>query len=296
VAAKLVERGIRVFYDRHEEVTLWGKDLYEHLDYIYRKAARFSVLFVSKHYAAKVWTNHERRSMQARALRENEEYILPARFDSTAVPGVRETLGYVSIRNRSPRHLADLIVKKLGPRQRVDYLPPSPDRLFRRMKARTRAEKEEITAQVESFHEAMTRMNADERKVVIHFVWNSCPTDMPKNFHINLDLLRRETGFPVARLRQILGCISSLGFTCRIKSEKGRNELLVQYVAYMEFNALKGAVEGPGPHNALVEAVFEETAEHLCSGCTRRALFAADFSQLASSTMQTEKHGDRTVS
>jgi len=94
---------------------LWGKDLYEHLDYIYRKAARFCVVFVSRHYAAKVWPNHERRSMQARALHENEEYILPARFDSTEVPGLRETVGYVGLKNHSPRQLADLIIRKLGP-------------------------------------------------------------------------------------------------------------------------------------------------------------------------------------
>jgi TIR domain len=293
VAAKLAEGGVRVFYDEQEEVALWGKDLYEHLDYTYRKAARFSVLFVSKHYATKVWTNHERRSMQARALQENEEYILPVRFDSTTVPGLRETVGYVSAKNRSPRQLADLIVEKLGPRQPVDFLPPSPDRLFRRMKARTKTEKGEIVAQLESFHEAMTRMNPDERRVVIDFVWGSCPTEMPKNFHINLDLLRRETGFPIAKLRQILGNLSSLGFICRIKSEKGHNELLVQHVAYMEFIALKVEVEQDGPHNALVQAVFEETAEHLCGDCAHKALLAADFSQLASSTMETEKHRDR---
>jgi len=289
VAAELIERGIRVFYDKHEEATLWGKDLYEHLDYIYRKAARFSVLFVSRYYAAKVWANHERRSMQERALLENEEYILPARFDSTEVPGLRGTVGYVSLKSRSPKQLAALIDKKLGPRQHVDFLPPTPDRLYRRMKARTKTEKEEVYAQLESFHEAITRMDADERRVVIDFVWHGCPTDLPKNFHINLDLLRRECGFPIAKLQQILGNLSSLGFTCRIKEERHHNELLPQRIVKMEFVALKVAVEEPGPHNHLVQAVLEEIAEHLCGDCVRRAFLAADFSQLSSTTMVIEK-------
>jgi hypothetical protein len=67
---------------------LWGKDLYEHLDYIYGRAARYCVLFISNDYAKKVWTTHERRSAQARALEEHEEYILPARFDDTEVPAL----------------------------------------------------------------------------------------------------------------------------------------------------------------------------------------------------------------
>lgn len=292
VAAELVRRGIRVFYDRHEEVTLWGKDLYEHLDYVYRKSARFSVLFVSKNYAAKVWTNHERRSMQERAIQENEEYILPARFDATEIPGLRGTVGHVSLKSRSPRQLADLIVEKLGPRQRVDFLPPTPDRLFQRVKANTKARREETSAQLYCFHEAMKRMNIDERKVLIDFVWHSCHTKMPKNFHINLDLLRRETGFPTPKLRQILGNLSSLGFTCRIKEQRNSNELLPQYFVEMEFHALRTAVEEPGPHNTLVDAVFDEIGEQICSDCARKDLMAADFSQLSSSTMTVEEHGD----
>jgi hypothetical protein len=70
--------------------------------------------------------NTERKSVQARALRENQEYILPARFDSTEIPGIRETLGYVTLKGRTPKQLADLIRTKIGKRQRKDFLPPIP--------------------------------------------------------------------------------------------------------------------------------------------------------------------------
>lgn len=113
VAAALRRRGIRSFYDDYEIATLWGRDLYEHLDWIYREAARYCVLFASEDYAKKVWTTHERRSAQARALQLNQAYILPVRFDDTEIPGLRPTVVYVDARLLSPGALARLIYEKL---------------------------------------------------------------------------------------------------------------------------------------------------------------------------------------
>jgi hypothetical protein len=70
VAEILRLRGIRVFFDEYAKAELWGKDLYAHLDDIYRNAARYCVLFVSRHFAKRVWTNHERQSAQARAIKQ----------------------------------------------------------------------------------------------------------------------------------------------------------------------------------------------------------------------------------
>src|SRR6185295_17501669 len=85
-----------------------------YLDEVYRKRARFCVMFISRHYAQKLWTNHERRSAQARAFEQHKEYILPARFDDTEIPAVRPTTGYVDLKVRSPAELAQLILRKLG--------------------------------------------------------------------------------------------------------------------------------------------------------------------------------------
>ncbi len=114
VANYLRAREVVVFYDKYEEVTLWGKDLYVHLDQVYRERARYCVLFASEHYARKLWTSHERQSAQARAFAENQEYILPARFDDTPVPGLRPTVGYIDLRERSPDEFARLVLEKLG--------------------------------------------------------------------------------------------------------------------------------------------------------------------------------------
>lgn len=113
VANLLKERGVKVFYDLFEEADLWGKDLYTHLSEVYQKRARFTVMFISEAYAKKLWTNHERKSAQARAFQEAQEYILPARFDDTEIPGVLSTVGYVSLKGRSPEDLVSLITKKL---------------------------------------------------------------------------------------------------------------------------------------------------------------------------------------
>jgi hypothetical protein len=53
VAEYLRNSGIRVFYDRYEKSQLWGKNLYTHLDEVYRRLARYCIVFISQHYAKK---------------------------------------------------------------------------------------------------------------------------------------------------------------------------------------------------------------------------------------------------
>jgi hypothetical protein len=127
VARILTARGIRVFYDKYETVGLWGKNLYDHLEFVYRDAARFCVMFVSRHYAKKHWTNHERRSAFARALKDPEEYILPVRLDETEIKGLPETVGYLSGISHSPKDIATSIYKKIGPSIFVAQLQTRPD-------------------------------------------------------------------------------------------------------------------------------------------------------------------------
>ena len=112
VANRLAREGIKVFYDRHVHVELWGKDLAAELGHIYSRAT-FVVLFVSKHYAAKAWTTHERQHAQAAAIGSQIDKILPARFDDTPIPGLPSTISYVDLRMVKPSELAKLIVLKV---------------------------------------------------------------------------------------------------------------------------------------------------------------------------------------
>lgn len=113
VAEVLRAYGVRIFYDVYEQHSLWGKDLYTHLDEVYRIRSRFCVMFLSRHYRAKLWTNHERKSAQARAFEESGDYLLPVRLDSTEIPGVRPTTGYLDGRKLTPTEVANLICAKL---------------------------------------------------------------------------------------------------------------------------------------------------------------------------------------
>lgn len=114
VAELLDKLGIKVFYDNFEQFDLWGKDLYEHLDDMYSNKARYCIMFLSEHYAKKLWTNHERKSAQARAFTENREYILPVRIDDTKIPGIRSTQGFLDLRKHSYQEVVAGVAHKLG--------------------------------------------------------------------------------------------------------------------------------------------------------------------------------------
>lgn len=96
LADALKRRGLKIFYDKYEKSILWGQDLYTYLSDLYEKKALYCVVFLSQHYAAKVWTRHELKAAQARALSENREYILPLRLDNTEIPGTLPTIGYLN--------------------------------------------------------------------------------------------------------------------------------------------------------------------------------------------------------
>lgn len=113
VAEALANLNVSFFYDQFEEAELWGKDLYEYFSNIFRFQAKFSIIFISEHYARKMWPTHERRSAQERALRENREYILPVRFDDTELPGLLSTISYIRAVDKKPEELAELVSKKI---------------------------------------------------------------------------------------------------------------------------------------------------------------------------------------
>lgn len=118
VAEVLKQADVTVFYDGFEKAVLWGKNLIDHLADIYQHRSRFVVMFISKYYVEKAFPTHERQQAQARALVAREEYILPARFDDTEVPGLPSTVAYADLRKVSSEELADLILVKLGRKRR----------------------------------------------------------------------------------------------------------------------------------------------------------------------------------
>jgi hypothetical protein len=292
VADILKSKGVRVFFDEYGQVDMWGKDLYIHLDEIYQNAARFCVLFASKHYAEKVWTNHERQSAQARAIRQHSEYILPAKFDNTEIPGLRSTIGYIDLRNITPEKIAALIIVKVGKRQAQDYFPPQPDLLFKWLKAKSIKSKEVAHIRADQFFRTLKRMSQDEREVIFQSFINGCVMELPDNIHINVDLLRRFTGFAPAKIQRLLSGINSLGFFCKFRDHhdnKIKGSIKKQQVVVIEWHNMSTDESVGGNATIVAHEMIKGALEGYCPECGMDALRRLDFSQLATVTKTIEE-------
>jgi len=115
LAARVKETGFRVFFDDYYQEQLWGKNLIEYFDDVYRKQSRYCVIFVSPEYRDRMWTTHERQSAQARALlKRGNDYILPIMIEDIELPGMPGTVGYLSLKQYPIDAITDLLIKKLS--------------------------------------------------------------------------------------------------------------------------------------------------------------------------------------
>jgi hypothetical protein len=116
LAEEIRKGGRTVFYDRYEQADLWGVNLQERLHDVYCNKSRFVVMFISEHYAKKLWTTAERRSAQERAFNEpGRAYILPLVIDhGVEIPGLPLTvIGYADITWGIPE-ITRLLFEKLA--------------------------------------------------------------------------------------------------------------------------------------------------------------------------------------
>jgi hypothetical protein len=118
IASRVKDAGFSVFYDYFYPEMLWGKNLVEFFDDIYRKQARYCVMLVSPEYRDRMWTQHERRSAQARALEERGgEYILPVMVEQAELPGMPPTVGYLALAQYPVDQITEVLLKKLKSKQ-----------------------------------------------------------------------------------------------------------------------------------------------------------------------------------
>lgn len=113
IADALVRERIVVFYDRYVESELWGKELYAHLTDVYKRRAKVCVMFISAHYAGKLWPTVEREAAVARAVDENSKYILPLRVDDTVVPGLPPSIVHVDLRSKTVEQVHQMIIERV---------------------------------------------------------------------------------------------------------------------------------------------------------------------------------------
>ncbi len=113
VARHLQSRSIAL-YDGFEKVDLWGRSAVEAFHEAFAEKSAYVVMFISEAYVSKVWPNHERRSALSRMIEEEDEYILPVRFDDTPVPGLPTDIIYECARKHTPEVARDCIEAGIG--------------------------------------------------------------------------------------------------------------------------------------------------------------------------------------
>ena len=114
----LGERHIHVLYDEFKMDEPGGKDVLDHLVNLVARKARYCVLFLSRHYPLRSWTEEEQTSVQERTFRDPDDTILHLRLDDSEIPGLEE------LPQRSPEAMADLLEQKLAEMRRTAG-PPS---------------------------------------------------------------------------------------------------------------------------------------------------------------------------
>lgn len=285
VAEGLRKRGVRVFFDEYEKASLWGKDLYVHLDDIYRKSAYYCILFASENYKKRLWTNHERISAQARAIEQNEEYILPVRFDDTEIPGLRPTIGYIDLRITPCSELIEIICEKLDGRVYVNFLPPDFDLLHDIIVPKNKTRRERTEKDARAFFQAMLRMAPEERKIVFKIFMHGCSHELPDNYHIEKDLLCRISGYPPSKVKRILRGLGSLGFRMFERKHATMVRKRVDVIA-LEWHNLSVGASGDSNSTFSVHAIVDKVTSGRCETCAWLALDNLDFSSLSSATIR----------
>lgn len=290
VAYRLSEMGIRVFYDKYERVTLWGKNLYDYLSDIYQNKARFTVIFCSKHYAKKLWTDHERKSAQAKAFKESQEYILPARFDNTEVPGILPTVGYVDLSEYSPDKFAELVKEKVGPILRTEFFPEEPDRLFEATGDKTLKQKEKTYICARHFFKALILMTPEERWLLSFAIADTCPDGPPENVHLDIEYFGRLVNLTPKEIISKFSRLECLGIATMLKKEPEPPDHLRKMVnvLYIEFQPLAKNC----PHNATYVAIeiINIIFDHFCPEHRKKIIERLDFSILSTQEGFPDEH------
>jgi len=113
VARRLAENNIQVFYDEFEKTKLWGKKLSTYFQKIYGENTCFVLVFVSKEYSLKDWTNFEFSIARGEAKVRGNEFILPIRLDNTPLFGLPDDIAYLDYNTEGVEGIVTAVVNKL---------------------------------------------------------------------------------------------------------------------------------------------------------------------------------------
>jgi hypothetical protein len=102
-----------VLYDEYLTAELARPDLDLYLGKLYREESDLLVPFLCADYKRKKWCNLEWRQLRDILFALEGDRIMPLRFDDTPIPGMLAIDGYVTISDRTPEEVAQLILERL---------------------------------------------------------------------------------------------------------------------------------------------------------------------------------------
>lgn len=114
IAKKLEDKGIKIFYDNFYKAELLGKDLAKKFKEIYGEKSEYVVIFVSKNYEKKLWTNFEFEIARKAIESKKEDYILPIKFDDTILFGLKDTIAYIDFNKEDVDGTVEILCNKLA--------------------------------------------------------------------------------------------------------------------------------------------------------------------------------------
>ena len=113
----------RVFYDKYYEAELALPNLDTYLQAIYHDRCDLVVVFICEVYKTKDWCGLELRAIRDRIKQKDDSAIMLVRLDEGDVPGLFSIDGYVLVNGRGGDEIAQLILERLAPNNKI---VPSP--------------------------------------------------------------------------------------------------------------------------------------------------------------------------
>lgn len=109
----LNDSGYTVFCDFDVQHQLWGIDLRAKLADVYANDAQYMLVFLSKYYPDKDWTNFEFEVGKDARSKRTATYLLPVVIDDVTVVGLSSNVGYIDLRRCSVEQLAISLIDKI---------------------------------------------------------------------------------------------------------------------------------------------------------------------------------------
>jgi hypothetical protein len=165
----------KVLYDKYHEAEFARPNLDVHLPNLYGTQSELIAIFLCDEYKKKRWCNLEWRSIRQLIATADEDRIMFLSFDNIgAIPeiGIYDGDGYVSIGDRSPEQIAELILNRYTPPREERNSPPTTlfdiSRIVKYAPAELIGREAELRLLNEAWAKAVS--NSGERPRVLTFV------------------------------------------------------------------------------------------------------------------------------